>query len=210
MQLSQLLTNIIYHLKLFSTNDNLDVKLALKSDSDHTHSYIPIAQKGVADGVASLDGAAKLTLSQLPLSAMEYQGHWNPNTNIPALVDGNSGYNNGDCFLVKPNTGVNEVTINLGSGDFLVKRDEWLIYSASGVWERSGATIDVWINNVKMTTWTIAQTIGNYDRMLVGRRILTDQIGVPYHRYFVGEAKEITIWNSSLSDEEIAAIITSY
>lgn len=46
-------------------------------------------QKGVANGLASLDSGGKLASSQIPsslLGALDYQGTWNANTNTPALV----------------------------------------------------------------------------------------------------------------------------
>jgi hypothetical protein len=49
------------------------------------------AQKGVALGLASLDGSGKLTSSQIPASlvgAVVYQGVWNASTNTPALASG--------------------------------------------------------------------------------------------------------------------------
>lgn len=57
-------------------------------DSDGTGSYIPLVQKGAANGVATLDGAGKIPVGQLPNAVFIYQGTWNPNTNTPALVDG--------------------------------------------------------------------------------------------------------------------------
>lgn len=47
------------------------------------------ANKGVANGYASLDSGGKVPTSQLPaavLGALDYQGTWNANTNSPALV----------------------------------------------------------------------------------------------------------------------------
>ena len=86
--------------------------------------YTPVsaALLGVANGVATLDGSGKLTLSQLPPSvvgALIYQGTWNANTNTPTLmsgvgtkgwyyvvsvagtttVDGNSQWNVGDTIV---------------------------------------------------------------------------------------------------------------
>lgn len=49
------------------------------------------AQKGVASGLASLDGAGKLTTAQIPdslIGGTVYQGTWNANTNSPALSSG--------------------------------------------------------------------------------------------------------------------------
>lgn len=59
---------------------------------------ISASEKGSANGVATLDGAGKLTASQLPASVIGgliYQGVWDASTNtptIPAAVAGNKGY----------------------------------------------------------------------------------------------------------------------
>jgi len=55
------------------------------------------ANKGIANGYASLDSTGKLTSAQIPASligAVVYQGTWNATTNIPALVSstGTKGY----------------------------------------------------------------------------------------------------------------------
>ncbi len=55
-----------------------------------TTAYVD-GQKGVASGIASLDGSGKVPTSQLPSSvvgAMAYQGTWNASTNSPALASG--------------------------------------------------------------------------------------------------------------------------
>jgi hypothetical protein len=47
--------------------------------------------KGAANGVASLDGTGKLSVSQIPaalVGALQYEGTWNASTNSPALVSG--------------------------------------------------------------------------------------------------------------------------
>lgn len=49
------------------------------------------ANKGVANGYASLDSGGKIPTSELPasvLGALEYQGVWNASTNSPALASG--------------------------------------------------------------------------------------------------------------------------
>jgi hypothetical protein len=59
---------------------------------------IPLAQKGAASGVATLDSGGKVPITQLPSSVMEYQGTWNAATNTPTLVDGTG--NTGDNWRV--------------------------------------------------------------------------------------------------------------
>lgn len=65
-------TRVLVDAELSSTSENAiqnkAVKAALdgKSDSDHTHEYIPNSQKGVANGVATLDENGQVPATQLP------------------------------------------------------------------------------------------------------------------------------------------------
>lgn len=65
-------TRVLVDAELNSTSENAiqnkAVKAALdgKSDSDHTHDYIPNSQKGVANGVATLDKNGQVPAAQLP------------------------------------------------------------------------------------------------------------------------------------------------
>ena len=65
-------TRVLVDAELSSTSENAiqnkAVKAALdgKSDSDHTHDYIPNSQKGVANGVATLDENGQVPAAQLP------------------------------------------------------------------------------------------------------------------------------------------------
>lgn len=65
-------TRVLVDAELSLTSENAIqnkvVKAALdgKADSDHTHDYIPNAQKGVANGVATLDKNGQVPATQLP------------------------------------------------------------------------------------------------------------------------------------------------
>ncbi|MGJ1499201.1 hypothetical protein ACR79R_17945 [Sphingobacterium spiritivorum] len=51
-------------------------------------SKIPATQKAASNGVATLDANAKIPMSQVPdalIGSVNYQGNWNPSTNIPTL-----------------------------------------------------------------------------------------------------------------------------
>lgn len=87
---------------LYYTNTRFNSQLATKSTSDLSEGanlyYTDVradaritAQKGFANGLASLDATGKLETSQIPASligAANYQGAWNANTNSPALSNG--------------------------------------------------------------------------------------------------------------------------
>lgn len=49
--------------------------------------YINLTQKASANGVATLDAAGKIPVTQLPNSIMEYKGAWDASTNLPVLAD---------------------------------------------------------------------------------------------------------------------------
>lgn len=60
--------------------------------------YIPLSEKGVPNGVATLDSSGRLPYSQLPESAMEFLGEWDASTNTPTLKDGIGV--NGNFYIV--------------------------------------------------------------------------------------------------------------
>lgn len=90
------------------------------------------ANRGQANGYASLDSNGRIPAGQLPASAMEFQGLWNATSNSPALADGTGSA--GDTYRV--GTGG---TRNLGSGsqDFAV--GDLLIYNGT-IWQKADTT----------------------------------------------------------------------
>jgi hypothetical protein len=111
-------TNLAEGTNLYYTNDRADARIS--------------AQKGVAGGLATLDGGGKIPVSQLPNAIMQYQGTWNANTNSPTLADGTGS--TGDVYRVSV-----AGTQNLGSGaiDFVV--GDYVIYNGS-TWEKADTT----------------------------------------------------------------------
>ena len=92
--------------------------------------YVPLTQKGAANGVATLDAGGKIPASQLPNSVVELQGEWNASTNTPTLANGTG--NAGDVYLVTV-----AGTQNLGSGNISFNVGDWAVYAASGAWFKS-------------------------------------------------------------------------
>lgn len=90
------------------------------------------ANKGVANGYASLDGGGKVPITQLPSSIMEYQGVYNATTNSPSLIDGTG--NTGDVYRVSV-----AGTRNFGSGSITLRVGDYVIYNGS-VWQKSATT----------------------------------------------------------------------
>lgn len=118
---------------------------------------IPLTQKGVANGVASLDSGGKVPIAQLPNSIMEYQGTYNASTNTPTLVNGTG--NIGDVYRVNTaGAGVNSLTFVVG---------DYAIYNGT-TWEKahSGADNVVSVNGyagiVVLSTTDIAEGTNLY------------------------------------------------
>lgn len=95
--------------------------------------YVTQSEVAMANGVASLDGSGKVPVAQLPSVVMEYQGAWNPSTNIPTLSDGTG--TNGNVYYVTalfagPISGLSDPSmVNFQIGDLI-------IYSSSiGAWQ---------------------------------------------------------------------------
>ncbi|PZR18859.1 MAG: hypothetical protein DI539_16095 [Flavobacterium psychrophilum] len=91
------------------------------------------AKKAVANGVASLDSAGKIPVSQLPNAVMIFKGMWNVATNSPVLSDGT-----GTTGWVYKVTGAPTTTnFNFGSGNIQLTNGDYVIYSDGGKWEKS-------------------------------------------------------------------------
>jgi len=90
------------------------------------------AQKGAANGYASLDGGGKVPVGQLPSAVMTYEGVWNASTNSPALIDGT-----GDAGMVyRVGTAGSQ---DLGSGSISFDVGDYAIYNGT-IWEKSDTT----------------------------------------------------------------------
>ena len=83
---------------------------------------------GQANGLATLDNDGRLPYSQLPLSAVEYKGAWNAETNTPALASGIGTF--GDEYIVSV-----QGTRNLGEGNVTYRVGDRVIYNGS-IWQR--------------------------------------------------------------------------
>lgn len=95
--------------------------------------YVTQSEVGAANGVASLDGAGKVPVGQLPSAVMEYQGAWDPSTNTPSLSDGTG--TNGNVYYVTalfagPIAGLTDPSmVNFQIGDLVIYS------SAIGKWQ---------------------------------------------------------------------------
>ena len=90
----------VTHSKVSTIPDGDDASLIRPSDWNETHTLVGVGtaaslDAGVANGVATLDSAGKVPVSQIPaLGDLNYQGTWNATTNSPTLTSsvGTKGY----------------------------------------------------------------------------------------------------------------------
>lgn len=107
---------------------------------------IPLAEKGAANGVATLDATGRIPSAQLTVEVMEYKGVWNASTNSPSLADGAGS--TGDTYRVGT-----AGTQNLGSGSVTYALGDYVIYNGT-IWEKADTTDSV--NSVNGQTGAVS------------------------------------------------------
>lgn len=119
--------------------------------------YINASEKGVANGVATLDATGRVPYSQLPESAMEFKGEWNADTNTPTLKDGTG--TNGDFYICNVGgttnfgTSQNPRTITFYVNDRVIYQGnvaQWKRLPASEVRTVNGQSGDVTLNGTNV------------------------------------------------------------
>ena len=141
--------------------------------------YIPTTDEGVANGVATLDSAGKVPISQIPdavIGALNYQGTWNATTNTPTLTSsvGTKGYYY--VVSVAGTTNLNGVT------DWQV--GDWAVYNGTA-WQKVDNTDGVTSVNgftgaVTLTTTNIAEGTNEYFTTARARSSLSAGTGISY------------------------------
>lgn len=106
------------------------------------------AMAGVAGGVAQLDAAGTVPLSQINLEGLAYKGLWDAETNTPAIADGAG--EDADFYFAS-----SAATVDLGSGPQAFQEGDIVIYY-DGVWSRLGSaqivqSVNGMIGNVVIT-----------------------------------------------------------
>jgi hypothetical protein len=140
---------------LYIKQDNgSTTNFALTSTSATLASYILTSQKGVANGVASLDSGGKIPSAQLPSTVMDYKGNYDASTNTPTLVDGTG--NAGDVYRV--NVAGSQ---DFGSGPQTLAVGDWVVYSGT-IWEKSSnsnavMSVNGFTGTVVLSTTDIAE-----------------------------------------------------
>ena len=168
-----------------STQNSNNISVTGGSMSGVTISdYIPTTQKAAALGVATLDSAGKVPISQIPdsvIGALSYQGTWNASTNTPTLTTsvGTKGYYY--VVSVAGSTNLNGIT------DWQI--GDWAVYNGSA-WQK--------IDNTDAVT-----SVNGY----TGTVVLTaaDVSAVPY----TGATAAVDLNNKSLTDVSHLGINTT-
>jgi len=96
----------------------------------NNEAQIPLTQKGVANGVPTLDAAVRVPESQLPLVAVKFKGDYDIATNTPTLSDA-TGINGIEYRCSLP--GIRD----FGNGPLSVAAGERLIHNGS-IWQNGG------------------------------------------------------------------------
>lgn len=126
------------------TNSALDINMGTVGDTGNTHilnagikflddtvqttAAIPLTQKGVANGVATLGSDGKVTPSELPAGSVFFKGTWDASTNTPTLVDGvgTAGWEY-QCTVAG--------TVDFGTGPIAFNVGDFVIYNGA-LWQR--------------------------------------------------------------------------
>ena len=164
-----------------STQNSNNISVTGGSMSGVTISdYVATATKGVANGVASLDGSGTVPVSQLPaavLGALSYQGTWNASTNTPTLTSsvGTKGYYY--VVNVAGSTNLNGIT------DWVV--GDWAVYNGS-VWQKVDNTdavtsVNGYTGTVVLTTTNIAEGTNLYYTDARARASVSAGTGISYN-----------------------------
>jgi len=141
--------------------------------------YVANATKGVANGVASLDGSGTVPVSQLPaavLGALSYQGTWNASTNTPTLTSsvGTKGYYY--VVSVAGSTNLNGIT------DWQV--GDWAVYNGTA-WQKIDNTdavtsVNGYTGTVVLTTTDVAEGTNQYFTTSRARTSVSAGTGISY------------------------------
>lgn len=117
------------------------------------------AMAGAAGGVAQLDAAGTVPLSQINLEGLAYKGLWDPASNAPAIADGAG--TDADFFFAS-----STATVDLGSGPQDFQEGDIVIYF-DGVWSRLGSSqivqsVNGMIGNVEITRQSLGAMADTY------------------------------------------------
>ncbi|MGJ1432902.1 hypothetical protein ACR79M_15105 [Sphingobacterium spiritivorum] len=114
-------------------------------------SKISLTEKGVSNGVSTLDPNGKIPLLQIPdalIGSVNYQGNWNPETNTPALTNTPGAATKGHYYIASVTGSFNGIEYNNG---------DWIISNGS-VWGKVDNTNKVVSVNGKQGSVVLSLT----------------------------------------------------
>lgn len=168
------------------------------------------ADKGVANGLATLDGSGKIPSSQLTVEVMEYKGTWNANTNSPSLANGTGS--TGDLYQVSTagSTDFGAGSIAFAIGDKAVYNgtvwEKWLMTDAvTSVNGATGVVVldadDITYTQTDPADWTVADG-SNLEVTLdeVGSRLVALE-GAP--SAYLPEQQNITLNGTDITNQYV-------
>lgn len=124
----------IAELKVNMNSALADIELKANADEVYTKSdvdtkFVKITEKGINNGVATLDASGKIPQEQLNLSAEKLKGMWDASTNTPTLQ--NSVGELGDTYICSV-----AGTVDFGAGEISFNEGDKVIYINS-IWNRN-------------------------------------------------------------------------
>lgn len=105
----------------------------ISNDNDIAQLFLDkqdLAEKGQPNGYVPLNASQKIDNIYLDDRIASIEGNWDASTNTPTLVDGTG--NIGDIYVVNV-----AGTQDLGSGPQTFDVGDWVVYRASGVWQKT-------------------------------------------------------------------------
>lgn len=203
------MTVTVKHPFVSTVPDSTDTSLVRPSNwnADHTITGLGTAAElnaGVANGVATLDSAGKVPVSQIPaLGDLNYQGTWNASTNTPTLTSsvGTKGYYY--VVSVAGTTNLNGIT------DWQI--GDWAVYNGTA-WQKIDNTdavtsVNGYTGTVVLTQPDIAGTVPTSRTISTGTG-LTGGGDLSANRTISFSTAAVGTWAATPSSANLAAAMT--
>lgn len=203
------MTITVKHTKVSTVPDTTDTSLVRPSDWNADHTLVGVGtaaslDAGVANGVATLDSAGKVPVSQIPqLGDLNYQGSWNASTNTPTLTSsvGTKGYYY--VVSVAGTTNLNGIT------DWQI--GDWAVFNGS-IWQKIDNTdavtsVNGYTGTVVLTQPDIAGTVPTSRTISTGTG-LTGGGDLSANRTISFSNSNVATWANTPTSANLAAAVT--